>query len=188
MEGTKEYTPETIKILELLAYFYQTYFRSITFSALPAELEAILGDAAYGVIVRIVAGASGKAVPTMAKNMGYQLEDEDKLAALANLNKKCHVELYQETSKIKGLGDIGLIPVEYNKEKGRVLFQLDKCPKNIIAAAPFVGIVVGISRALGLKVTAIRTPEQKQMIKEGFVVYPILKKEEGKCYIAVERV
>ena len=189
MEGDKvTYDAHTVKILESLAYFYQTYFRAITFSALPAELESILGDAAYGVIVRIVAGASGKAVPKMAKDMGYQLEDEDKLQALANLNKKCHVDLYQETSKIEGLGDIGLIPVEYDKEKGMVKFELSKCPKNIIAAAPFVGIVVGISRSLGLKVVAVRSPEQKQMVKEGFIAYPILKKDEGKCYIVVEKV
>ncbi len=186
--GTEVYSEETVKILRLLAYFYQTYFRSITFEALPKELESILGDAAYGVIVKIVAGASSKAVPTMAKDMGFQLEDEDKLAALANLNKKCHVELYNETSKIKGLGDIGLIPVEYDKEKGMVKFELNKCPQSLVAAAPFVGIVVGISRAMGLKIVAIRTPDQKQMVKEGYVAYPVLKSSEGKCYIVVERV
>ena len=180
--------PHTFKILRLVAFFYQTYFRYTAFEAIPRELERILGDAAYGVIVRIVSNASIKAVPTMAKNMGYELENGDKLAALAELNRKCHVELYNETSKIKGLGDIGLIPVEYDKERKIVKFELQKCPKNLNAAAPFVGIVVGISKSMGLDIVAIREPSQKSMVKAEYVAYPMLKKEDDKCYIFVEKV
>ena len=188
MNTEEKCDPHTFQILRLVAFFYQTYFRYTAFEAISKELEKILGDAAYGVIVRIVSNASIKAVPTMAKNMGYRLENGDKLAALAELNKKCHVELYNETSKVKGLGDIGLILVEYDKENKRVKFEIQKCPRNLAAAAPYVGIVVGISKSMGLDVVAISEPSQKSIVKSEYVAYPVLKSDENKCYIVVEKV
>ncbi len=181
---------EDCKMLEWIAYFYQTYFREITFSALPQELRDVLGDAAYGVIAKIVMGTSSKAIPKMAKNLGF-LKDEgesDPLKAVMKLNEKCHIELHKETSKYGTVGDIGLIPMEYDEEKGMLKFILNKCPVDVVAAAPYVGIVAGISRGLGLKVYPIRDPSQKKFVKEGFVAYPILKKDEGKCYIVLEKV
>ncbi|ALU12205.1 hypothetical protein EYM_01370 [Ignicoccus islandicus DSM 13165] len=178
------------KVLEWIAYFYQTYFREITFSALPKELRDILGDTAYGVITKIVMGTSSKAIPKMAKNLGFLKEGEqaDILKAIMELNSKCHIELHKETSKYGTVGDIGLIPMEYDEEKGTLKFILNKCPVDIVAAAPYVGIVAGISRGLGLKAYPVRDPSQKKFIKEGYIVYPVLKKDEGKCYIVLERV
>ncbi|ABU82497.1 hypothetical protein [Ignicoccus hospitalis] len=178
------------KVLEWIAYFYQTYFREITFSALPRELRSILGDAAYGVITKIVMGTSSKAIPKMAKSLGFLKEGEkaDTLDMIKELNEKCHIQLYQETSKYGTIGDIGLIPMEYDKEKGILKFILNKCPVDEVAAAPYVGIVAGISAGLGLKVRPIREPSQKKFVKEGFVVYPVLDKENNKCYIVLEKV
>ena len=180
MEGC---SPETCKILEAVAYFYQTYFRQITFNAIPRELKHILGDTAFGVIVRLVSGASSIAVPTMAKMMGVKLEEGDPLKALVKLNNTCHVEMYKETSKLKELGDIGLIPTE--EKDGKIYFYLDKCSEDPIEMAPYVGIVVGISRALGLKVTAVKSEGAKKMVKEGYVVYPVPGKE--KCAVVIEK-
>jgi len=174
-----------VKILQAVAFFYQTYFRNITFRALPKELKRLVGDTAYGVIVRIVSQASIVAVPTMAKMMGYRIEGEDALKALVDLNNKCHVELYEETKKLGTIGEIGLIPTEYDGKKAYFYIE-GECPEDIVEFAPYVGIVYGISKALGLEdITAIREERMKRLVKSKYVVYP--KKEGDKCMVVVEK-
>ncbi len=173
------------KILEAVAFFYQTYFRNITFRALPKELKKLIGDTAFGVIVRIVSQASIVAVPTMAKMMGYKIEGEDPLKALVELNNKCHVELYQETSKLGTIGEIGLIPTKV--ENGKAYFFIEgECPEDVVDFAPYAGIVYGISKALGLDVTVVREERMKRHVKSEYVIYP--KREGDKCMIIVEKV
>ena len=174
------------KILEAIAFFYQTYFRNITFKALPKELRKLVGDVAYGIIVRIVSEASIVAVPTMAKTMGYKISGEDPLKALVELNNKCHVELYEETSKLGTIGEIGLIPTKYEDNKAYFFIE-DQCPENVVDFAPYVGIVYGIAKALGINdITPIKDESMKKLVRSKYVVYP--KKEGNKCMVVVERV
>lgn len=175
---------KSCEVIKALAFFYQTYFRKIAFKALPQELEKMLGETAFGIIVRLVSMASIEAVPTMAKMMGFELEVDDPLKAIVQLNNKCHVELYQETSKIGEIGDIGLIPTEI--EDNKIKFVLSTCPKSIVEFAPSVGIVVGIMKGFGLDVTALKDEKFKGHAKTRFVVYP--KREGDKCMVVVERI
>lgn len=174
------------KRIEMVLRAYQAYFRSLAFQELPKMAYQYLGEAGFVEVAEALARATIAALPALieaTKGLVEMPESKDPLDVLP-LHFQCH----SKAIEITGDQSIGLFRA-VRESPNRLVFEAVHCPygiENPLVLASYVGIVVGVLRALGAKAYALSKPESKKYIREGYVVWG--EKTDETCRIVVEKI
>ena len=169
----------------MVARAYQAFFQSLAFHALPKIVHRYLGDAGFVDIVEALAEATIAALPHLLEATKGMVEvpGGDPLEKLV-LHMRCH----EAARRILGDESVGIFRVE-RLDENRVLFRAERCPHSgdsPLLIASYIGVIVGVLRALGARAYGARSREYVRHLARGGEVYAVYPAGEG-CSIVVER-
>ncbi|BEP18370.1 hypothetical protein PYJP_17220 [Pyrofollis japonicus] len=172
--------------LSMILRAYQVYFRKLAFDQLPRIAEKYLGEAGFRVVADALAEATVAALPGLieATKDIVSIPKGDFLKVL-----EVHYSCHSAARSITLDESIGLFTPKRISDN-RLELVSEQCPFGAkgLQLAAFVGVVVGVLRALGARAVATRDPESRKYLSPGdYLVYAEDYGEKG-CKIVVEKV
>ncbi len=172
--------------LKMTLKAYQAFFRSLAFSELPRMAYQFLGGAGFAEVVEALARATIAALPSLieATRGIAEMPSGDTLDKLA-YHYTCH-SAAREITKDMTIGLFKPVRVDRNK----LVFEADKCPHSIednpLVPAAYVGVIVGVLRALGAKAYGVSDPKARRHLAGRGGVYMVYPDVKERCRIVVE--
>ncbi len=179
---------EAFQRLMMVLRAYQAFFRSLAFGELPRMAYRFLGRSGFAVVSEALARATIAALPALVEaTKGIAQMPEGDMMDKLGYHFSCHSAARQITNDMT----IGLFTPK-RVDKNKLVFEANKCPQDIsdnpLVPAAYVGVVVGVLRALGQKAYAASSAEDVKYLRGRGGVYVVYPDMGEKCRIVVEYV